>query len=82
MKKRTIFNLLLVALIGVLIFILIKSIEEPIAFQEEKDKRESAVVEKLMTIRTAQKAFYGIKDGYAPSFDSLKKVILSPPLAK
>jgi len=75
MKKRTIFNLILVALIGVLIFALVKSIEEPIAFKDEKEKREAAVVERLITIRNAQKLFYGIKDGYAPSFDSLKKVL-------
>jgi hypothetical protein len=77
MKKRTIFNLILVALIGFLVFLLIKSIEEPIAFKEELEARRDAVVEKLITIRTAQKAYYGIKQEYAADFNSLKKSLSS-----
>lgn len=75
MKKRTIFNLILVAIIGLLIFILIKSIQEPIAFKEELDKRRDAVVEKLIEIRTAQKAYYGMKSEYANDFATLKNAL-------
>ena len=73
MKKKTSFNLILVALIGFLIFILIKSIEEPIAFKGELEKRRDAVVERLIEIRTAQKAYYGMKSEYAGDFNTLKK---------
>lgn len=75
MKKRVIFNLVLVLLIFLLIFVLISSIQEPIAFKSEKDKRQSAVIERLMDIRTAQEAFRGVKGGFAPDFDTLSMVL-------
>ncbi len=75
MKKRVYFNLLLVALIILLVYLLIASIREPIAFQREKAKRELAVIEKLIEIRQAQELFRGVKGGFAPSFDSLVKVL-------
>lgn len=76
-KKRTLFNLVLVLLIFFLVFVLYKSIEEPIAFKQELDTRRNAVVEKLLEIRTAQKAYYGIKAEYAADFNSLKKSLSS-----
>jgi len=76
-KKRTLFNLLLVLLIFFLVFVLFKSIEEPIAFKEELGKRRDAVVERLLEIRVAQKAYYGIKEEYASDFNSLKKALSS-----
>ncbi len=75
MKKRVIFNLILVLLIFFLVYVLISSIQEPIAFKNEKDSRRDAVVERLMEIRTAQEAFRGVKGGFAPDFDSLSLVL-------
>ncbi|MCR9289091.1 MAG: hypothetical protein NXI23_17080 [Bacteroidetes bacterium] len=75
MKKRSIFNLLLVLLIFVLVYVLISSIQEPIAFKAEKEKREDAVIAKLMQIREAQEAFRGVTGGFAGDFDTLQLVL-------
>ena len=72
---RLIINLILAAIVIGLIWVLIGSIREPIAFKAEKEKRERAVIDKLMDIRTAQEAFRNIKGGFAPSFDSLVDVL-------
>jgi len=74
---RLVINLFLVAVIVGLVWLLIQSIREPIAFKAEKDKREQAVIAKLMDIRKAQEAFRDIKGGFAPDFDSLKYVLLN-----
>ena len=72
---RLVINLFLAAVVIGLIWVLISSIREPIAFKAEKERRERAVIDKLMDIRTAQEAFRNIKGGFAPSFDSLVKVL-------
>lgn len=72
---RLIINLILAAIVIGLIWVLIGSIQEPIAFKAEKEKREQAVINKLMDIRTAQEAFRNIKGGFAPTFDSLVDVL-------
>lgn len=73
---RLIVNLVLVAIIAGLIWILYSSISEPIEFQKERDIREDAVIAKLMEIRQAQEIFRNVSGtGFAPSFDSLKKVL-------
>jgi hypothetical protein len=55
--------------------VLIGSIREPIAFKAEKEKRERAVVDKLMKVRTVQEAYRNITGAYAPTFDTLAQVI-------
>lgn len=72
---RLVINLFLAAIVIGLVWLLITSIREPIAFQAEKDKRERAVIDKLMEIRTAQDLFRNITDGFAPTFDSLAYVL-------
>ncbi len=73
---RLIVNLVLVAIIAVLIWVLYSSISEPIEFQNERKIRESAVIAKLMEIRQAQEIFRNVSGaGFAPSFDSLKDVL-------
>ena len=72
---RILINLVLIALVIFLVWFLIGSIREPIAFKSEKEKREQAVIAKLMTIREMQELFRNIKGGFAPDFDSLKKVL-------
>ncbi|MEL7020717.1 MAG: hypothetical protein AAGK47_03860 [Bacteroidota bacterium] len=54
---------------------LYSSISEPIAFQAERAKREQAVIDKLMEIRTAQEAYRGITGTFAHTFDTLKQVL-------
>lgn len=72
---RLLINLILAALVIGLVWVLIQSIREPIAFKAEKQKRERAVVDKLMNIRTAQEAFRDIKGGFAPNFDTLSYIL-------
>ncbi len=72
---RILINVVLAAIVVGLIWVLISSIREPIAFKAEREKRERAVIDKLMKIRTVQEAFRNIKGGFAPSFDSLAHVL-------
>jgi len=72
---RLVINLILAAVVVGLVWVLISSIQEPIAFKREKERREQAVIDRLRMIRQAQEAFRDIKDGFAPDFDSLKKVL-------
>ena len=78
---RLVINLILVVLAAALVYVLISTIQEPIAFKAEKEKRERAVIDKLMTVRIAQEAFRSIKGGFAPSFDSLEYVLNNDSLA-
>lgn len=57
------------------VFLLYRSIQEPIAFAEEKDLRENAVIEKLKMIRDAQEMYRNITGHYAPNFDTLALVL-------
>ncbi len=75
MKKRTIFNALMFLLILVLGFILYKQIQEPIAFQQMKDKREKAVTDRLVKIRKAQEAYRGVTGKFAPTFEDLTETL-------
>lgn len=72
---RLLINLILAAVVVGLVWTLISSIQEPIAFKTEKEKRERAVIERLMDVRTAQDLFRSIKGGFSPTFDSLREVL-------
>lgn len=72
---KLVINLVLAVIIVGLVYVLVQSIREPIAFKAERTRREQVVVEKLMEIRKAQEAFRDITGGFAPSFDSLKNVL-------
>lgn len=70
---RFIINIILLALVAFLVYLLVLSIREPIAFKAEKDKRETAVVDKLMKIREAQEIYRSISGGaFAGSWSDLK----------
>jgi hypothetical protein len=72
---RIVINLILALIVVGLIWVLISSIREPIAFKAAKQKREEAVIDRLMKVRMAQEAFRNIKGGFAPDFDSLAYVL-------
>lgn len=72
---RLVFNIILLAIAAILAFMLYKSIEEPIAFDTEKDRRKDVVVDKLETIRTAQEMYRDITGTFAPTFDTLVDVL-------
>lgn len=64
-------NLLLLAGIVGLTYLLITGIREPIAFQAEKNARKTAVADRLSQIRTSQEMFRSIKGNFATNFDEL-----------
>ncbi len=68
-------NLALIALIGLLVWVLIDSIREPINFKAEKEKRKTAVVDRLVQIRMAQELYREVTGEFAPSFDTLNQVL-------
>lgn len=72
---RTLFSLLFLVLAFVLAFLLYKSIEEPIAFNNVRTERTDAVSSKLEMIRSAQELYRDITGEYAPTFDTLKQVL-------
>ena len=72
---RLVINIVLVLATIFLVWFLYKTIEEPIAFKNELQKREFAVTEKLKQIRTAQEAYRGITGLFAADFDTLSEVL-------
>ncbi|MEL7223223.1 MAG: hypothetical protein AAGJ93_17995 [Bacteroidota bacterium] len=72
---RLVFNVILLLIAAALAFMLYKSIEEPIAFDTEKERRKEVIVEKLETIRTAQEMYRDINGTFAPNFDTLVDVL-------
>ncbi len=73
---RLVINILLTLLILFLGYLLYNSIKEPIAFKAEKDNRSDAVKNRLMDIRTSQELYRDITGEFAPSFDTLKEVLV------
>ncbi|HDZ42267.1 MAG TPA: hypothetical protein ENH59_11405 [Bacteroidetes bacterium] len=64
-------RILLIAAIVVLGYLLVDSIMNPIRFNKERDRREEAIKERLINIRTAQVAFKSKYGRYTGSFDTL-----------
>lgn len=79
---RLITNLVLIALVIALVWVLINSIQEPIAFKAEKEKRETAVVDKLTKIREAQKYYRDVTGEFAPNFDTMVQVLKTGKIQK
>ncbi len=72
---RIIANIVIVLLIGFLAWLLYSSIQEPIAFGDEKAKREKAVVNKLKQVRKAQEFYKDVTGMYANNFDTLSHIL-------
>ena len=72
---RLFFNIFLVLVAIGLTFVLYKSIEEPIAFNDVRAQRENVVKERLSNIRTAQELYRDITGNFAPNFDTLQEVL-------
>ncbi|MFT4665867.1 MAG: hypothetical protein ACI8YQ_001099 [Polaribacter sp.] len=72
---KLIINLVLVALVGLFIYILIGSIREPIAFQAEKSKREQSVISKLKQLREAQDIYRNVTGAFANDYTMLKDTL-------
>ena len=73
---KLIINLILLALAGILVWALISSIQEPIAFGDERTRREDAVVNRLKEVRTAQQLYRDVTGaGFAKTFDELESTL-------
>lgn len=59
----------------VLIYLNISSIQEPLEFRKEKEKRYSAVIQRLKDIREAQLAYHRKYNKYTSNFDTLAHFI-------
>ncbi|HMP29221.1 MAG TPA: hypothetical protein PKD85_06460 [Saprospiraceae bacterium] len=68
-------NFLLLGLIVFAGFLVYKSIQDPIAFQAEKEVRKSAVAKNLQEIRTLQEIYRSITGSFAGSYEELVSVI-------
>ena len=72
---RLVLNVILLVIAAALAYMLYMSIEEPIAFDAEKERRKEIVVEKLELIRDAQEMYRDITGTFAPNFDTLVDVL-------
>ncbi|MCC8133121.1 MAG: hypothetical protein LIP04_05710 [Tannerellaceae bacterium] len=72
--KVTLRILLIVAVI-VLAYICCRSILDPIEFNAERDKREQAIIARLIDIRKAQIEYKNMHGEHAGSFDDLAKFL-------
>ncbi len=68
---KVLVKVILIAAIGLLVFLCLKSIQGPIDFDKQSKVRNEAVKQRLIDIRTAQVAYREIKGEYTASFDSL-----------
>ena len=73
MKKglSIIINIVLFAIIVLLAWQVVKSIQAPIKFNHEQKARETKVVERLIDIRNAEVHFKNVNGTYTNNFDSL-----------
>lgn len=65
--------LLVVAYLG---YMLWETIQEPVRFNREKDRRTEVVVQNLKDIRTVQQMYRSLNDSFAPNFDTLIKFMV------
>jgi len=73
---RLIINLILLAIVVALVYVLAESIREPIAFKNERDKREAAVVDRLIQLRRGQELYRTVTGGeFADNWDDFKRVL-------
>ncbi len=69
--KKTLLQLALVVVILVLGYFLYASIMKPVRFQEEINRRNEQIVNRLKDIRTAQNLYKQFNNNYTSDFDSL-----------
>lgn len=74
-KKMTIINIALALISCVLVFLIYKSISEPVVFENTRKEREIKVVQSLKDIRSTQTLFKQTYNRYTADFDSLMNYI-------
>jgi hypothetical protein len=68
---KTVIQIVLLVAIIVLGYLLWESINKPIRFNKEKDKREAATIQRLKDIRSAQVAYRAEYNQFTGDFDTL-----------
>ena len=68
---KTVVQVVLLAAICVVAYFVYESVQKPIRFNNEKDRRYDATVQRLKDIRTAQVAYRSEYKKYTGSFDTL-----------
>jgi len=61
--------------VAFLLYVLYDSIREPIVFKAVKERRENAVIDKLISVRKAQEMYRDITGKFAHNFDTLSDVL-------
>ena len=69
--KKVLTYIVFPIIILVLVFLLVKSIQQPLKFNKEKALREAAAIVKLKDIRTLQVAYKNVNGKFAPCIDTL-----------
>ncbi len=77
---RKIFQLILAAGIIGLIYVVYLQISKPIQFNEEQAQREAQVVERIIDIRSAQRAYKSKYQKFTGDFDTLVNFVLNDSL--
>ena len=72
---RLVINLVFLALAMFLAYMLVGSISEPVQFESERVKRETAVVDQLKKIRKAQEYYRAVTGQFAGNWDTLTQVL-------
>lgn len=73
---KKIFQILLAAVIVLLVWVIYKQINTPISFEQERDVRKAAVIERIKDIRSAERAFNKKYQRFTADFDSLINFVL------
>lgn len=69
---KIIVEVVLLAAIVFLVYVIYSSIMKPVNFNKEKDYRESVAIQRLKDIRTLQVAYKTVNNRFSPTVDSLK----------
>ena len=77
---KVIIQIVLALTIIVLCYVLVNEIAKPVRFAQTKNSRESAIIERLKDIRTAQRAYKQVHQKYTGSFDTLVNFVLTESL--
>lgn len=79
---RLIINLVLLALVAGLVWVLIGSIKEPITFQAEKNMRKDAVTDRLKQLRSAQEIYRDVTGEFSNDYNQLREVLSTGKIMK
>lgn len=74
---KTIFKILLLGAVVVLGYLCVKSILDPLSFEEESARRKQVVINRLIDIRNIQTEYRNLYGQYASTFDTLVDFVKS-----